>query len=168
MQTWRLEDQAGAAQGGIPRFPRAALQDRIDVAKRLTTPGVTWECGSAHRLRFQAASFDLVLQSTVFSSILDLTMRRQIATEMLRVLRPGRFVLWYDFFPNNPANPDVRGLRKAAIRGLFPSCRILWRRITLAPPIARIVGPIWAPMYRFLSASKILCTHHLALIEKPR
>jgi hypothetical protein len=55
---------------------------------------------------------------------------------MLRVLRPGGRILWYDFFRNNPTNPNVRGVGAAEIRALFPGRRIELRRVTLAPPLA--------------------------------
>jgi hypothetical protein len=93
-------------------------------------------------------------------------MRQCIATEMLRVLKPGGFVLWYDFFVDNPRNPDVRGVRRREIRKLFPGCQIHLRRITLAPPIGRLVGRYSPFVYMLLSRSKTLCTHYLGLIKK--
>jgi ubiquinone/menaquinone biosynthesis C-methylase UbiE len=142
------------------------LQERIEQARKLCPQDVRLECGNAANLDFPDASFDLVIQSVVFSSILDPEMRQQIAGEMLRVLRPGSFALWYDFFFDNPRNPDVRGIRSSEIRNLFPACRICLRRITLAPPIGRLVGRYSPLVYMLLSRSKILCTHYLGLIKK--
>ena len=142
------------------------LQERIDQARKLCPYGVRLECGNAAALDFPDASFDLVMQSVVFSSILDPEMRQQIAGEMLRVLRPGSFALWYDFFVDNPRNPDVRGVRRSEIRKLFPGCQIHVRRITLAPPIGRLVGQYSPFVYMLLSRGKILCTHYLGLIKK--
>jgi len=142
------------------------LQERIDQARKRCPHGVRLECGNATALDFPDASFDLVMQSVVFSSILDPEMRQQIAGEMLRVLRPSSFALWYDFFVNNPRNPDVRGIRRSEIRKLFPGCQIYLRRITLAPPIGRLVGQYSPFVYILLSRSKILCTHYLGLIKK--
>jgi ubiquinone/menaquinone biosynthesis C-methylase UbiE len=142
------------------------LQERIDQARKLCPQGVRLECGNAVALDFPDGSFDIVMQSVVFSSILDSEMRQQIAAEMLRVLRPGSFVLWYDFFVDNPRNPDVRGIRSSKIRNLFPGCQVYLRRITLAPPIGRLVGQYSPFVYMLLSRSKILCTHYLGLIKK--
>jgi hypothetical protein len=50
------------------------------------------------------------MQFTVFTSILDKDMKRNIAAEMLRVLKPKGVIIWYDYFVNNPKNSDVRGV----------------------------------------------------------
>ena len=142
------------------------LPDRIEQARRVCPEGVRLECGNATALNFPDATFDLVLQSTVFTSILDLEMKDRIAIEMLRVLKPGGFVIWYDFFVDNPRNPDVRGVRKSEIHRLFPGCQIDLRQITLAPPIGRLVARYSPLVYMLLSRTKILCTHYLGLIKK--
>ena len=142
------------------------LPGRIEEARQRCPRGVHLECGNATSLAFPDRSFDLVLQSTVFTSVLDCGMKQRIAAEMLRVLKPQGFVLWYDFHVNNPRNPDVRCIRKSEIRELFPHCRIHLSRTTLAPPIARLVGPYSALLYILLSGTKILCTHYLGLIER--
>lgn len=154
--------------GALPEnvFGIDLLPERVEQARKLCPHGVRLECGSAAALDFPDASFELVLQSTVFSSILDPEMRQRIAAEILRVLKPGGFALWYDFFVDNPRNPDVRGVRKNEIRQLFPGCQINIRRITLAPPIGRIVGPYSPLLYTLLSRTRILCTHYLSLIRK--
>lgn len=154
--------------GVVPQnlFGIDLLPERIEEARRTCPPDVHLECGNAASLGFPDRSFDLVLQSTVFTSILDSWMKQRIAAEMLRLLRPRGFVLWYDFHVNNPRNPDVRGIRKREIQELFPRCRIHLRRTTLAPPIARLVGPGSALLYMVLSQAKILCTHYLGLIER--
>lgn len=51
---------------------------------------------SGSALPFADASFNLVCQNVVFSSIVDDATRRATACEMLRVLRPGGSMLWYD------------------------------------------------------------------------
>lgn len=143
------------------------LPDRIAEARRLCPPGVALACGDASRLSLPGAAFDLVLQSTVFTSILDGDVRRALASEILRVLRPGGRVLWYDYFWDNPANPDVRGVRAAEIRSLFPACRIDLRRATLAPPLARVLVPRARLLCQFLECFPWLCTHYLGVIQKP-
>jgi ubiquinone/menaquinone biosynthesis C-methylase UbiE len=142
------------------------LEDRLVEARRLSPEGVKIECGSAGKLSFKDMSFDLVLQSTVFSSVLDPCMKRQIAAEMLRVVKADGLILWYDFHMNNPRNPDVQGVKKQEIFQLFPSCRIELRRITLAPPLVRIVARYsWLACY-LLERLKIFNTHYIGIIQK--
>ena len=83
------------------------------------------------------ASQEVVLVSTVFSSVLDPDFQQRLAAALWQWLRPGGAVLWYDFTYNNPRNPDVRGVPLRRVRELFPQSRITARRVTLAPPLAR-------------------------------
>src|SRR5260370_39862552 len=69
------------------------LPDRIEECRRLCPGKVTVHCRNASSLESPCESFDLVLQSTVFSSVLDAAIKRQMADEMLRVLRPEGIIL---------------------------------------------------------------------------
>lgn len=143
------------------------LPDRIAQARKFCPAGVQLQCQDATRLDFPDASFDLVLQSTVFTSILHSGLKQMLAGEMVRLARPGGLILWYDFLVNNPWNPDVRGVREAEIRTLFAGCRIYLERLTLAPPLGRRIAPISPPLYRAMSRIKLLCTHYLGIIFRP-
>jgi ubiquinone/menaquinone biosynthesis C-methylase UbiE len=141
------------------------LPERIAQARQLTDNRVLFECSSAHELHFEDGQFDLLIQSTVFTSVLDPRLKSEIAREMLRVVRPGGIMLWYDFFLNNPFNKNVRGVGRREIETLFPNCRIALERITLAPPIARTISPGFSSIYRLLAALKIFCTHYLGVVK---
>jgi ubiquinone/menaquinone biosynthesis C-methylase UbiE len=52
------------------------LPNRVARAKQLCPEAVRIQCGSAAQLAFPDATFDLVLQSTVFTSILDPGMKQ--------------------------------------------------------------------------------------------
>jgi SAM-dependent methyltransferase len=136
-------------------------------ARRLCPKSVSIECGNAAALRFDSNSFDIVLQATVFTSVLDPDMKRAMAAEMLRVLRPAGLVIWYDFFVRNPNNPYVQPVTKADIERLFPGCSIELRRVTLAPPLARLLAPRSWPTCALLSKLPPLCTHYLGALRKP-
>ena len=94
------------------------------------------------RLDFRTDSFDFVFQSTVFTSILDSEVRKEVAGEMLRVLKPGGVILWYDFHVNNPRNPDVlRSPEKKRFSDSFQAARFsseesLWRHPLLVGLLA--------------------------------
>ena len=70
--------------------------------------------GSADRLPWEDASFDLVHQGMVFSSVLDSGLRAGIASEIARVLRANGTLLWYDFF----AAPLARRLQRISARSV--------------------------------------------------
>jgi len=142
------------------------LSERITEARSVCPPAITFRCQNATDLTNVAGDFDLILQSTVFTSILDPQMKRQIASEMLRKLRVDGIIVWYDFHVNNPANPDVRGIARAEIRRLFPDCRIHLEKLTLAPPLGRPIARLSHGLYRAVSAIKPLCTHYLGIIRK--
>jgi SAM-dependent methyltransferase len=113
-----------------------------------------------------AGSQDVVYQSTVFSSLLDVATQQKLAAMMWAWTRPGGGVLWYDLRINNPRNPDVAGLPLTRVRQLFPEGLLRVRHITLAPPIARFVTRLHPGLYSFLNASRVLRTHLLVWIAK--
>lgn len=139
------------------------LFDRLIHAHHtLPASGIANADGSA--LPFPSHAFDLVLQSTAISSILDPQLRQRICADMLRVLKPGGLVLSYDFWLN-PTNPQTRGVTPSEIKRLFPNCSYQFHRITLAPPIARRLVPISWGLSLFLESLKIFNTHYLAAIR---
>lgn len=134
-------------------------------------PASNFSNANGASLPFPSGSFDLVLQSTALSSILDPELRRAICKDMLRVLRspdpssgkPGGMLLSYDFWLN-PVNKQTHGIRPAEIKRLFPHCKYEFHRITLAPPIARRLVPVSWWLSLLLESLKILNTHYLVAI----
>jgi ubiquinone/menaquinone biosynthesis C-methylase UbiE len=123
--------------------------------------------GDASTLPWPDASFDLASQFTTFSSVLDPAMENAMAAEILRVLRPGGAVLWYDLRVNNPRNPAVRAVSLEEIAGLFPGCAIEAERQTLAAPLARALVPHSEALASFLERIPALRSHNLVWIGKP-
>jgi hypothetical protein len=88
-----------------------------------------------------------------------------MASEMLRVVKPDGLIIWYDYYVNNPWNTDVRGVNKREIHRLFPGCRVELRRITLVPPLARLLAPYsWLSCY-LLGRIPWLRTFYLGVIQ---
>lgn len=137
-----------------------------DEAGALIARGADVRIGDASRLPWPDCSFDLVVQSTVFSSVLRQETRKAIAAEMARVMSPGGAILWYDFFVDNPRNASVRGVRAAEIHALFPGYEVRLRRITLAPPVARRLVPVSWLVAAAIERLAVFNSHYLGLLRR--
>jgi len=141
------------------------LPERVESA-RGTEPCLDVRQADASALPFPGEQFDLAFQLTVFSSILDPAMRRAVADEMVRVLRPGGAVVSYDFrFARDRQN--TRPLRVAELRELFPGFAFDARRVTLVPPLARALARRSWLLCEVLEAIPVLRTHELVVLRKP-
>lgn len=108
--------------------------------------------------------FDIVMQLTVFSSIPRDEDRRSVAERMRSLLKPNGVIVWYDFMFDSPNNSEVKKVTKAQIQSYFPGASIAFRRVTLAPPIARKVGRAYN---LFNMLFPFLRTHLVAVIHYP-
>ena len=146
---------------GIELLPErhAAARDRLPTAVELTL-------GDATQCRLLPECADIVMQATVFSSLLDDAFQQRLAEVMWSAVKPGGGVLWYDFTVDNPRNPDVRGVPLARVRELFPQARVEAQRVTLAPPIARAATRLHPSLYTLLNTMPFLRTHLLCWIGK--
>jgi len=129
--------------------------------------GAEIKTGNAAKLPWDDNSFDIVFQSTVFTSILDDEIRNKAASEMKRVCKKNGFILWYDFAFDSPSNPNVRGVGKCEIRKLFEPWNCKFRKVTLAPPIARKIVPLsWLLAEKLETFFPFLRTHLIAKISE--
>lgn len=143
------------------------LAERVAEARRRLPASIAVLQGNAAELEFPTGAFDVVLQSTVFTSILDENLQAELARRMWNLVRAGGGVLWYDFIYDNPRNRDVRGVPVARIRELFPGSDLNVSRLTLAPPIARRVTRLNPGLYTLFNCLPWLRTHVLCWIRKP-
>jgi len=142
------------------------LEERVAAAKQ-KLPSSRILCGdAASNLPWPDGHFDVITQFTVFTSILESDVKSSLAKEILRVLSPNGILLWYDFHIDNPRNPDVKGVKKAEIKMLFPDCRVVLNKITLAPPLIRLIAPYSTIFCAFLEKLQFLNTHYLGYIQK--
>jgi len=142
------------------------LADRVEEARRRLPQSIPILEGNALELDLPENSFDVVFQSTVFSSILDAGVQKALASQMWRWVAPQGGVLWYDFTYDNPRNPHVRGVPVREIRTLFPNGHLTCWRITLAPPLARTLTRVHPALYSVANALPFLRTHVLCWIAK--
>jgi ubiquinone/menaquinone biosynthesis C-methylase UbiE len=151
----------GAAPSNL--FGTDLLAERVARARALL-PHVGVNCADGRSLPYPDRAFDVALSFTVFSSILDPALCYTVASELLRVVRPGGLILWYDFWIN-PVNKQTRGVRPEAIRQYFPHCHTTFDRITLAPPVARRLVPLSWSVSTLLEKLRVFNTHYLVAIR---
>ncbi len=142
----------------------------IDAARagraREILPAADLRIGDAVNLPWNDGSFHLTICSTLFTSVLDHNVRQLLANEIVRVMAPGGALLWYDFAYDNPANANVKGIKRAEIRRLFPTLRGKIKTVTLAPPLARLLAPRAWPLATLLEAIPLLRTHLMGVLIK--
>jgi SAM-dependent methyltransferase len=143
------------------------LPDRHAQARQVLPAAARLWLGDAAVAPIADASQDIVMQCTVFSSLLDDAFQQRLADAMWRWLRPGGAVLWYDFTVDNPRNRDVRGVPLVRLQALFPDARIQSQRVTLAPPLARALCRVHPSLVTVFNLLPLLRTHVLAWVEKP-
>jgi ubiquinone/menaquinone biosynthesis C-methylase UbiE len=140
--------------------------ERVGIAKE-RIPGADIRKGDAASLPWSDESFDVVFQSTLFTSVQREEKKKKIAEEMKRVCAKNGIILWYDFVFDNPANKNVKGVGKREIRELFAPWNCEFRKTTLAPPLARIIVPLcWSLAEDLETFFPFLRTHIVAVIKQ--
>lgn len=158
----RFLARLGARQGNLHGID---IRGHRLARARSLSPEMNLVLADGERLPYPDSCFDLVLQFTLFTSILDRLARQRMAQEMLRVLKPGGIVLWYDFI-FNPLNRQTRGIAARELASLFPGCPIEKRRVTLLPPLSRRLARLSPLACSLLEGIPLLRTHYLAVIRK--
>ena len=142
------------------------LPDRIEVA-RSRVPGARFVVGSADALPFDDRSFDVAAALTLFSSLPSRELETGVAREIGRVVKPGGWLVWYDLRYGNPTNPGVHGVPAARLADLFAGWAIDVRTVSLAPPLARRLGPLTPVAYPILHAIPPLRSHLVGRLRCP-
>lgn len=140
-------------------------QDRLDNARRQTAAGVRWHLGGLDCT--ETGSVDLASAETVFSSILDAGLRRDLAAEMWRTVKPGGWCMVFDFRYNNPRNQNVRKVTPAELRQYWPAERYQCRTVLLAPPLARrLAGAPYLATELLTATLPVLRSHFVFMARK--
>jgi SAM-dependent methyltransferase len=122
--------------------------------------------GDATSLPWPDGAFDVVLQATMLSSIVEPGMRAQVAREMARVLAPGGAIVSYDMKVGNPRNPRVRRLGRRELARLFPGFDVRARSVTLLVPLTRRLVPVSWSAAVVLERIRLLDTHLMAVLTR--
>lgn len=144
------------------------LSERCVNATSKLLPSAKLSVGDAADLPWNDGTFALVISSTVFTSILNDEVRKQVAKEIQRVLVPGGALLWYDFRYNNPNNPHVRKVSREELKLLFRELAGEIRMVSLAPPLLRAVILCGRVPATLLSTIPFLRTHLIAVLKKQK
>jgi SAM-dependent methyltransferase len=140
-------------------------QDRLDHARGFTAEGVNWRLGTLDTMALHG--FDLVSAQTVFSSILEPGLRRELASQMWRSLRPGGWCLVFDFRYDNPRNKHVRKVTRAELDAYWPGERSRYQTLMLAPPIHRMLSKApWLAADILTALAPPLRSHFMYMVQK--
>jgi len=139
--------------------------ERLEHARVHTAPGVRWHLGTPDALPKDSA--DLVSAHAVFSSILDEDLRRELAAEMWRVLRPGGWAMIFDVRYNNPRNGSVRRVSEVELLRFWPTEERHYRTLILAPPLSRTISRLpWLVPEMLGALLPLLRSHFIYMARK--
>lgn len=179
--TQALEVGAGYGDGLRPLFSAGFLpnnltgvdlmEQRLAIARK-RLPGVNFIHADAAELSNAFAddkSFDLVLEQFCFCHIPDRGVKRKIAAEMLRVVRPKGFILIHDWRLHAPFR-GIHGVPQSYIRDLFcvgektDIVRIYPSHIW--PPIGNLVSQYVPSLYPILLKVPPLVGSKITILRK--
>ncbi len=118
-------------------------EERIAQARE-RFPTIDFRCESAERMSFPEETFDLVFESTLFMMLTSEEVAHRIAGEMIRVTRPGGYLMLVDWRYARPGSDEHRAMTPKRIASLFD----VGSRTTV---VARERGALVPPLGRFLS-----------------
>ncbi len=113
-------------------------EEALAHARKVSHPDIHYTLSDGHTLPFQDAEFDLVTQFVVFSSIGLDTLRRRLASEMVRVLKPGGYVFWWDM----PVTVLAAGRERLNLDDLFPGLPRTEIRVGMMPRPSECLRPL--------------------------
>jgi SAM-dependent methyltransferase len=139
--------------------------ERLEHARLHTAPGVRWHLGQLDALPNDSA--DLVSAHSVFSSILDEDLRRDLAAEMWRVLRPGGWAMIFDVRYSSPRNTNVRKVSDVELLRFWPTEERHYRTLILAPPLGRTISRLpWLVPELLGALVPLLRSHFIYMARK--
>jgi ubiquinone/menaquinone biosynthesis C-methylase UbiE len=139
-------------------------EDKIRRAKA-TNSLVTFDCMDATSLTFRDDSFDIVMESMMFLQLTDDEIARRIASEMIRVTKPGGILLVSDWRYSKPGSHEFKGVSTSRIADLYQVgiqtavCRTF--RGPLVPPVGRFLSKYLSAAYFVIHALLPFLTGHM-------
>ena len=152
---------------GVPAenlYGNDIFQPSLDKCKKRLPSSVKLQAGNFLDCKYEE-KFDVILFSTVLSSILDIEFQQECMKYAYNLLQEGGIILLYDFVFDNPRNKDVKGVSLKTLANSAPWRNIKFNSVTLAPPIARRLEKL-PILIKVLRSLKILNTHKIGYLMK--
>jgi SAM-dependent methyltransferase len=141
------------------------LDDRLTQAAIKSPEKIEWHNGDLNFCKNEY--FDLVSAHTVFTSILNEEDRVALASEMWERVKPGGWILIFDFRYNNPSNPNVKKLTRNEMMKWWPSKTVYYTTGLLAPPLARrFIGNNYLLSEFLTLVFPFLRSHFIYMVQK--
>jgi ubiquinone/menaquinone biosynthesis C-methylase UbiE len=159
-KSWKILDVGCGAGFSLLRLLSYGLEpDRlhgIDISQdriargRKRQPALNFTLGDATAMEYPANTFDLALESTMFVQITDEVMASGIAREMVRVVKPGGYILLTDW-RYSFGRKGYLALSPARIARLFgvgtETSVVCRRKGALLPPLGRALSRYLPSLY---------------------
>lgn len=175
LEEWKVLD-IGCGTGRLMlllnemKIGRYGLLTGYDVSKTALNPsivklGLPLIVAAENSLPYDDASFDLIMQAVVFSSIPREETRKLLAAELVRVIKPGGYILWYDVIKKAGT---LVGFCRLDIDTLFPGFCYQGFRCGLPFGLAGALCYKSQVLASLVEASGLFNSHIAALIQKDR
>ena len=143
------------------------LESRIDEAKKKSSSHIKWFIGDLEKLPQEYGNYDLIILCTVFSSILNDSLRFSLAKKIWDRLNNDGRILVFDFRYNNPLNKDVKRVSLHELKNYWPSNDFYYRKLWCIPPFSRYISCISQILpYILCNLIPILKSHFIFSVKK--
>ncbi|MHC4983935.1 MAG: class I SAM-dependent methyltransferase [Planctomycetota bacterium] len=146
------------------------LEDRVAEAQH-RHPNINIFVGDAQKLDYPDGCFDIVFESTMFLQMTDDDLAGRIAREMLRLCKPGGFVIVSDWRYSKPGDKSYKGVSNKRLKKLFDvgkQCEVAGRFAgTMVPPAGRFFSKYLPSLYFVVrKVFPFLAGHRTVLLRK--
>ncbi len=93
--------------------------------------------GDASKIPYPTSFFDLVSQFSAFSSILDVELRKMAALDIVRVLKPSGWLVWYDIQAGKGSS--LKPIPFAEALALFPGLDLKYAHPIFNDRLAQVI-----------------------------
>ena len=145
-QSQRVLDVGGASGGCLVPFLNVGALPNL-----LTCVDIRPDAVEEGKRRFPGVDFrclDIVYSSTMFVTLPDDGLAKAIASEMVRVTKPGHILLLRDWLFPKPGDAHYSALTRTRLERLFPDMEFLFReKGSLVPPVGRFLSARMPALY---------------------